>query len=146
MVSNYLDDILFLALLEWLYNFLIRKFLELCQEVGIPIAMDKTEWATTLIVFLGILLDRDTMTLAVPVEKQKQAVSMIKYLLNKKKATIHELQSLCRFLNFLNKAIFLGRAFTRCMYAKYGICGKNRLKTCLPKKEIKEAPPCLTRQ
>ena len=40
-------------------------------------------------------------------------------MVSKRKATVKELQTLCRFLNFLNKAIFPGRTFTRRMYAKF---------------------------
>ena len=40
-------------------------------------------------------------------------------MLSKKKMTVHDLQVLCSFLNFLGKAVFPGRAFTRRMYAKY---------------------------
>ena len=44
--------------------------------------------------------------------------------MHKNKATVHELQQLCGFLNFLNRAIFPGRAFTRIMYSKFA--GKFR--------------------
>ena len=37
----------------------------------------------------------------------------------KKKATVKQLQQLCGLLNFLGKAIFPGRSFTRRMYAKF---------------------------
>ena len=39
----------------------------------------------------------------------------------KRKATVDELQKLSGFLNFLNKAIVPGRAFTRRMYAKFAL-------------------------
>ena len=32
---------------------------------------------------------------------------------------VHDLQKLCGFLNFLSKAVFPGRTFTRHMYAKF---------------------------
>ena len=40
-------------------------------------------------------------------------------MMSKKKATIWELKGLAGLLNFLTRAIYLGRAFTRCMYAKF---------------------------
>ena len=43
---------------------------------------------------------------------------MLLYFKEKRKATVHEIQQLAGFLNFLNKAIIPGRAFTRRMYAK----------------------------
>ena len=44
---------------------------------------------------------------------------LIEKFLVKKKATVKELQQLCGYFNFLNRAIFPGRAFTQWMYAKY---------------------------
>ena len=46
---------------------------------------------------------------------------MIDFILNKrsKKMTVHDLQSLCGFLNFLCRCIVPGRAFTRRLYAGY---------------------------
>ena len=98
---------------------MIQKFLDICHSIGVPISMDKTEWATVRIIFLGILLDSHSMTLAVPLEKCLRAISMLQVMVHKKKATVKELQTLCGFLNFLNKAIFPGCTFTRQMYAKF---------------------------
>ena len=44
---------------------------------------------------------------------------MLENVLAKKsgKITLNQLQKICGFLNFLGKAIVLGRAFTRCLYA-----------------------------
>ena len=60
------------------------------------------------------------MILAIPEEKNK-AIYALKKMINKRKATVKELQSLCGYLNFLNKAILPGRAFTRHMYSKYAV-------------------------
>ena len=43
-INNYLDDFLFIALTLLVCNWLIQQFLDLCSEVGMPIAMEKTEW------------------------------------------------------------------------------------------------------
>ena len=118
-ITNYLDDFLFLAALLDRCNQLIQGFLDMCDQFNIPIAVEKTEWACTRIVFLGILLDGEYMILAIPEEKKQRAIVMLQTMLDKKKATVKEIQALCGFLNFLNKAIVPGRAFTRRMYAKY---------------------------
>ena len=68
-VTNYLDDFLFIALTILRCNFLLQQFLDLCQEIGFPIALEKTEWANEIIVFLGILLDGRHYILSVPIEK-----------------------------------------------------------------------------
>ena len=120
-INNYLDDFLFMAATLLLCNYLIQEFLDMCDELGVPIALDKTEWATLKIVFLGILLNGQTMSLVVPEEKWLCAANMIQLLLDrsKGKAMVKEIQMLCGYLNFLNKAIVPGRAFTRLMYAKF---------------------------
>ena len=81
--------------------------------------MDKTEWATQLIVFLGILLDGEHFVLSIPTEKRLIAISLLQEMMSKRKATVKDLQKLCGYLNFLGKAIFPGRTFTRWMYSKY---------------------------
>ena len=93
--------------------------MELCSEINLPVAIEKTEWATTLIVFLGILLNGRTLTLSVPIEKQQKALKLLKDLTGKKRATIKQMQVLTGYLNFLKKAIVPGRTFTRRMYVKY---------------------------
>ena len=135
--TNYLDDFLFYALSKLRCNFLMREFLSLCEKIGFPIAMDKTEWATEVITFLGILLDGIHFVLRLPVEKKERAEYLLKLMMDKKKATVKEMQVLCGYLNFLCKAIYPGRVFTRRMYVKYSSIvsmDKNkRLKVYRPK-------------
>ena len=121
ILTNYLDDFLFIALAMIDCNEKLSIFLDICKKIGVPIAEEKTEWATVtaLIIFLGILLDGKSLTLSIPLEKRNRAVKMLQFIKDKKKATVKELQVLCGYLNFLCKAIFPGRPFVRRMYAKY---------------------------
>ena len=80
---NYLDDFLFIASTVATYNWMINKFVDLCQEIGVPVSMDRTEWASELIVFLGILLDGRNLILAVPEEKRLVAVNLLEDMLLK---------------------------------------------------------------
>ena len=117
--TNYLDDFLFLALSRIICDFLIGTFLDLCKSLNVPISMEKTQWSSPVMVFLGILLNGKMLMLGIPLEKKQKALQMINLFIDKKKATVLEVQSLCGYLNFLNKAIFPGRAFTQRMYSKY---------------------------
>ena len=110
-VTNYLDDFLFVAILMSICNAMIADFIKLCEEIGVPISSEKTEWVSKLTVFLGILLNGWTLTLAIPIEKKKRAVDMLSTLLHKRKVTVKQLQSLCGYLNFLTKVIVPGRVF-----------------------------------
>ena len=118
-VTNYLDDFLFIARAMGLCNKMISQFLLLCEDIGVPISMEKTEWASELLIFFGILLDGKNLILAIPEEKRARALELLNDLLGRKKTTVGHLQKLCGFLNFLCKSIYLGHAFTRRMYAKY---------------------------
>ena len=117
-ITNYLDDFLFVALTKLLCDAMITEVLILFEEVGVPISDEKTEWGAIRIVFLGILLDSEFILLAIPEEKRNKVITLLKLLLNKNKATVKELQTLCSYLNFLNKAIYPGHAFVRRMYAR----------------------------
>ena len=124
-ITNYLDDFLFLAFLEVECNSLMETFFSLCKRIGCPLSLDKTEYATTEIVFLGMLLNGILLCLSIPVDKKNRAVDMLEMFLGKKKVTIKEIQTLTSLLNFLNRAIVPGRAFTRRMYAKLKLTDKK---------------------
>ena len=118
-LTNYIDDFLFMALSRFRCNFAVTSFLQLCQTLGMPVSDEKTEWADTIIIFLGILLDGVRLVLGIPEEKKQKALQQLKVVIDSKKATIKQLQSLTGLLNFLSKALHPGRAFTRRMYAKF---------------------------
>ena len=69
-INNYLDDFLFIAETMIICNYLIQQFLDMCEELGIPITLEKTEWASIRLIFLGILLDGEFMTFVIPEEKR----------------------------------------------------------------------------
>ena len=88
--------------------------------------MDKTEWASESLVFLGMLLNGTTFTLSIPREKRDQA--LIRKFKDKKKATIKELQQFAGHLNFMNHAVIPACAFTHHMYVKFSGPSLSKLK------------------
>ena len=118
-LTNYLDDFLFLALTILRCNYLLNQFLQVCDEIGIPMALEKTEYASDMVIFLGLLLNGKLFVLSLPIEKRNKAETLLRQMLVRTKTTVHDLQVLCGYLNFLGRAIYPGRAFTRRMYAKY---------------------------
>ena len=80
---------------------------------------DKTIWGTTLITFLGFLIDSAHQTISIPADKVARALVSVQSILAKKKVTVKAIQKLCGFLNFLCRAVVPGRAFTRRLYALY---------------------------
>ena len=116
---NYLNDFLFMALLKAICNAHLDKFLEICQEINFPVSLEKTFCGATLMTFLGFLIDTIEQLVMIPSEKVEKAIKMIEDALHKKsgKITLHNLQRICGFLNFLGRCIVPGRAFNRCLYA-----------------------------
>ena len=128
-LMNYLDDFLFIAMTKLICDQMIRQFLSLCAEINIPVAVEKTEWGSTMLVFLGLLLDGRRLIISIPLEKQEKALRLLKDLSGKKKMTVKEAQVLTGYLNFLSRAIVSGRTFTRRIYTKYSsIAEKGTLK------------------
>ena len=125
-VVNYLDDFLFITYTIRECNRMMKQFLEIFFLIGVPISKAKTVWATRWITFLGFLLNEAQFYLCIPEEKCDKAVNNLNEVINKRKVTVKQIQSLAGLLNFLNRAIVLGRAFTRRMYSKYeGIVKKG---------------------
>ena len=121
-ITNYLDDFLNMALSQRDCNKLLQSFHTLCDRLGVPLAREKIIWATLRIVFLGILIDGELLLLCLPVDKIDRTISLLQTFIDKRKATVKEVQSLTGLRNFLHWAIYPGRTFTRRMYNK--ISGK----------------------
>ena len=92
-LTNYLDDFLFIALSLLQCNGMVQVFLQVCEQVGCPITMEKTEWATQLIVFLGILLNGKELRLSIPVEKCHTAMDLLNQAITQKKVTVKFVQT-----------------------------------------------------
>ena len=90
-ITNYLDDFLFIAIARLICNSMIQQFYELCRELKVPIAIEKTDWASMLIVFLGILLDGKRFVLSILLEKPQKALNLLSELADKRKTTVKKL-------------------------------------------------------
>ena len=116
---NYLDDYFFAALLASMCDQQLSTFLTVCKLINFPVALEKTFWHSTLMTFLGLLIDSEKQLVCIPLEKLIKAQDMLDNLLRKrnKKAKVHEMQKLCGYLNFLCRSIVPGRAFLRRLYS-----------------------------
>ena len=135
---NYLDDYLFAALIKLLCNNQIEEFMRICSYIGFPVNIDKTFWGSTMMVFLGLLIDTVKQTVSLPIQKVHKGLNLILIVLNNKskKITLKQLQKICGFLNFMGRAIVPGRAFTRRLQAYTGT-GKNNEQKLKPHHHIR---------
>ena len=118
-LPNYLDDFLFVAMLKSTCNQLVQEFINICNKIQFLVSLEKTIWDTTTLTFLGMLLDSESQTVSVPIEKIQKAVDLVTEILQSRKTTVKKLQKLTGFLNFICRCVLLGRAFTRRMYCHY---------------------------
>ena len=132
-ITNYLDDFLFIYITQEGCNHIVIIFLNICEQIRKEerysskfVSLEKTQWASTQIIFLGMLLNGKTYTLSISLERRETILKLVKKFKDKRKLTVKELQQLAGHLNFINRAIVPGRAFTRRMYAKFS--GNNILK------------------
>ena len=112
---NYLDDYFFAALVKLMCDSQVQSFLDVCKWINFPVSLEKTVWGSTLKVFLGLLIDTINQLICIPADKLDRALDKIEYFLNNrnKKVTVHQVQSLAGFLNFLCRYIVPGRTFVR---------------------------------
>lgn len=114
--NEYLDDVLNAGHDVQSCNNSLSLYLDICARINFPISEEKTEWATQIIIFLGLLINTITMTLGIPVEKRNEALNQIDGILRARKITMHTLQRLVGLLNFLSRAIVPGRTYNRRFY------------------------------
>ena len=116
---NYLDDYLFAALMKALCNQQMQEFLNICDQIGLPVSSCKTHWASPIMTFLGFLVNGRRKLVMIPMEKLMKANDLIGQVLEpkKRKVTIYQLQKIAGFLNFLCRCVIPGREFTRRIHA-----------------------------
>ena len=92
---------------------LMQVFSQCMNQLGVPLADEKTVGPATVVCFLGLELhtvDSVEMLVRIPMEKMLHHIDR---LLSKEKATLREIQSLIGVLNFACRAIIPGRPFCR---------------------------------
>lgn len=91
----------------------LMAFVDLCKEIGVPLAPDKTVGPSTSIPFLGIILDTVNQEARLPQDKLDKARALLMTFLDRQKVTLKELQQLLGFLGFTCSVIKPGRPFLR---------------------------------
>ena len=78
-VNNYLDDVFFAHLLAKLCNGQVSEFVKICQYTNLPVSMEKSFWATQVLVFLDILINTIMQTISISLEKRENALEGVPF-------------------------------------------------------------------
>ena len=101
------------------------KCMEQClQWLSVPIAEEKTEGPTEVIVFLGLELDTLKWEVRIPQQKIDEIIEKIEKMRWASKIQLQEMQSLIGSLNFCCRAIIAGRPFCRRLINS--VCGLSK--------------------
>lgn len=101
-IIHYLDDFLFAGSSNTSHCAqLAVSFQTLCNQFGIPINADKTQGPTINLTFLGLSIDTISQTIFIPEDKRQELKSCLTLLLESKKVSLKQMQSLCVSLNFV---------------------------------------------
>ena len=124
---HYLDDFLILgqantqACQDWL-----SRALSLCDQVGLPVAPEKTEGPTTNLIFLGIEIDTQKMQLRLPPDKMirlRAAIARWSHHRGPTSGRKRDLLSLIGLLGHAAKVVRPGRAFIRSLIDRANVVG-----------------------
>ena len=99
-VIHILDDFLFLTPSRDKCHRDLDNFIKLCNEVGVPIADEKTVGPATCLQFAGITLDTFNIHARLPEDKLARCRGLLTEFYNKRRVTLKELQLLIWLLNF----------------------------------------------
>ena len=95
----------------------LQTITNVCDMLGIPLALEKVEGPSTSLTFLGITLDTARMEARLPDDKLQRTQQMVEEWLMKKNATKREILSLVGVLQHAAKVVRPGRTFVIRMYA-----------------------------
>lgn len=109
----YLDDFIVIQPSESECRQALTLLMQLLRKLGFAINYSKVEGPVQRIVFLGITLDTNKMTVSLPDEKLKDLYNNLNAVNIRNKVTKRELQCLTGRLNFATQCIYGGRFFLR---------------------------------
>lgn len=111
-VVHILDDFLFIENTKQSALNKYKKFLDVCADLGNPLAADKTVLPTQVIEFVGITIDVRQKETQLPRDKVEKCQNLLYQYQNKKACTLKLIQSLVGVLNFACSVILPCRVFS----------------------------------
>ena len=112
---------------------MMDTFTELCNEVGVHIADDKSEGPTTYLTYLDYQLGTEQLHNQIPSDKVEKLLQQIFNTLQMKKVRLKELQSLTGSLDLFARAMSSARAYIRRLYSAMSGVEKSHYRIRLTK-------------
>jgi hypothetical protein len=113
IVLCYIDDMLCVGESELECQLCLDTLVSLVESLGLVINWSKVCAPTRKLTFLGVVLDCDSRTLALPTEKVIELKATLFKWRFLKKVTKLQLQKICGKLNWASRVVRGGRTFTR---------------------------------
>ena len=111
-VLHYLDDFFFCGPAHSsICEHFLKVAIALCEQLGLPVAMEKVFGPSTTLIFLGIEIDSIQQVKRLPHDKLVRLQSLIKSWSSKRMASKHQLQQLLGHLNHAAVVVKPGRLF-----------------------------------
>ena len=95
----------------------VDTIIQICNHLGIPLALEKVEGPATTLPFLGIVVDAIRMEARLPEDKLRKLREEVSWWLGCKHARKQDIFSLVGSLQYATKVVRCGRAFVSRMYA-----------------------------
>ncbi|CAC5383796.1 unnamed protein product [Mytilus coruscus] len=93
----------------------LKAFINLCEDLAVPLSAEKTELPSQIMDLVVITLDIIKQEARLPLDKIKKCRYLLEKFLHMKRCTLKKRQSLIGVLNFACSVIQPGRAFLRRM-------------------------------
>ena len=91
----------------------LQKFLALCDEIGVPIKLDKTVGPCRCLTFMGLEIDSVRMEARLPQDKLDRVRLLLRTYQKCRKVRLQALQSIIGLLSFCCAVVRPGRCFLR---------------------------------
>ena len=112
-IDHYLDDFILVGkIISNDSSTLMNTFMDVCDELGIPIAENKTVGPSKIITFLGFIIDKVLLMVRIPEEKLKKIRNLLQPLLYKKMVSLKDL----RVFDWVNDILLKGHPISMGFY------------------------------
>ena len=119
-MSHFLDDYIMLDKSTQSVAQLMESFVRIMNEIGMPISHEKTVGPTSVIEYLGLVLNLLRQLIMIPEKKRSACLAQINEILRihheRAKVTVKRIQKLAGKLNFICQALPAGRPFIQSLY------------------------------